>query len=295
MSELCPQPEVIQRSSFARLSFLRYASAVVLSAIALAGCGGGSGSVESDKVGGQDTTSEIVPETTLETAPEAADEFTDELPSGILSQTYSPAECAGDDVCFDRTGMMQAYERTISYVKPFFDETYQDPPQPNNFMYISDEVGYAQTDCGQLDSANTAAFCGLNNTVYFGQGMMWAIYSEKGGGDAGLALAFAHEYGHFLQNVFGVPTPNTTRESIPHENQADCVAGAWASWLYKKGQFSVNDGQEILNTLAFIADTEREGRNHGFDRERQEAVEIGMKHGLEGCNDFYSQTPLILR
>ena len=83
--------------------------------------------------------------------------------------------------------------------------------------------------------------------MYVGQDMLWTFYEQTG--DAGPAVGLAHEFGHHIQQSMGVPAPRTAEQSTRHENQADCVAGAWtrtAAWmLAARGSRSLCAGHSI--------------------------------------------------
>jgi len=199
---------------------------------------------------------------------------------------------ATDDVCFTRDQMQAAYDRTIGFVTPYIAAQYRSPPRVAGYIYIqSGQV--ANSACGPLAS-DSFLYCGGDAKIYLGQDAMWRLYSERSGGDAGLALALAHEYGHHLQAVAGVPAAQTDREKIPRENQADCVAGAWMKWAREQGYMRPGEAAEIAATLKTIASIVGEKRDHGTLEERSEAVSLGLGgKGLYACNDYFSRTPLI--
>jgi hypothetical protein len=72
-------------------------------------------------------------------------------------------------------------------------------------------------------------YCPADHGVYIGQRTVWDSYQQYGA--AGPISGLAHEYGHFLQAFNDVPDPHTAAETIGHENQADCVSGAFMGYL----------------------------------------------------------------
>ena len=203
-------------------------------------------------------------------------------------------DCEGDQFCYTSSAdMKQAYTDTIQYVAPFFKETYKTQPTPEHYYFIADSDGAVDTPCGTVTSENLAQYCVLNDSIYLGESTMWNLYHTKGAGDAGLALALAHESGHMVQSTVGVPEPVTDRETIVHEDQADCIAGAWASWANDKGMLKEKDIDEFFTTLDVIASTEGAQRDHGTLDERVESFSLGVTNGLEYCNDYYHDHPLI--
>jgi hypothetical protein len=134
-------------------------------------------------------------------------------------------------------------------------------------------------------------FCPADNTVYTGQNILWEAYQRYGA--AGPISGLAHEYGHFLQSIAGVPDPTNPTETIQHEDQADCVSGAFIGYLTGRGV--IEDPKDLDNVgqyLAATASAEGPGRDHGTAAERAQSFELGYTGALPACNRFYPATPL---
>jgi len=213
------------------------------------------------------------------------------VPTTVDTEPDEPRTCGTDDECFTYEQAQDIYNRTIKFVAPYFEEVYENPPKPNAYRYIATGET-ADSVCGQNDSS-VLAYCPGDSNIYIGQDSLWEIYSSSTGGDAGIATVLAHEYGHHLQSSAGVPEAQTERETIPSENQADCVAGAWVAWADGKNFFATGEENEILGTLESAASAEGPNRDHGTAGERLEAIQLGFEGGLGECNAFYSRTPLI--
>jgi predicted metalloprotease len=110
-------------------------------------------------------------------------------------------------------------------------------------------------------------------------------YSEDG--DAAPAVGLAHEWGHHVQNVVGVPQGTSNAESVDYENQADCIAGAWIAYAVEQGWIDYPD--DINDTAGLLKDiaSNEPNRDHGNLEERTESMVWGIRNGLQGCNDFY--------
>jgi hypothetical protein len=135
-------------------------------------------------------------------------------------------------------------------------------------------------------------YCPANNTIYIGQKTLWSFYSEIG--DVAPIVGLAHEFGHFMQSKSGVPAPSTPQESIHHENQADCFAGAWFAYADETGLVERPDDLEDIDLiLDRIGSSEDEkGRTHGTVDERKRSFEDGRVGGLARCNAYYPTTPV---
>jgi predicted metalloprotease len=103
-------------------------------------------------------------------------------------------------------------------------------------------------------------------------------------GDAAPVVGLAHEYGHHLQSYLRLPYPRTARDSVRYENQADCIAGAWAKYASEKGWLEeADDLKDIEGLMRAIGSRESSYRDHGTTSERATAFNEGYKAGLKAC------------
>lgn len=202
---------------------------------------------------------------------------TDTCPNNSLENCYSYAQ------------MQQFYNAAITYVDRFFSATYQNLPRPSHYYYLA--AGTApSTPCGpQNDRAY--AYCPADHSVYLGQNQLWTFYHEAG--DSAAVIGLAHEGGHHIQSIAGVPEPRTFAESIRHENQADCVAGAFVRFVIRSGWLEQDDVGDVRTLLGMIASSESPTRNHGTLAERAASMLLGLNGGVPACNAFYPATPII--
>lgn len=125
-------------------------------------------------------------------------------------------------------------------------------------------------------------YCWPDRTVYVGQNVLWEFYSLTG--DAGPAMGIAHEFGHHLQYWLGVDPPVTSWQSINFENQADCLAGAWARYVDGRNGLELPDDLEDIDLLfPIIASAEGSDRDHGTEAERAEHFYNGFDNGPQAC------------
>jgi hypothetical protein len=147
--------------------------------------------------------------------------------------------------------------------------------------------------CSGISSLNdeTYAYCPADNTVYIGQHSLWGFYRQYGA--AAPIAGIAHEHGHYLQTIAGVPAPKTFAETIQHEDQADCVAGDFVEYLRSLGYVEYpQDYRNLGDFLRAIGSREGPGRDHGTPTERVSTFEKGFFGGLPVCNRFFPDTPL---
>ena len=137
---------------------------------------------------------------------------------------------------------------------------------------------------------NSYGYCGTDAHIYLGQAEMWNLYQI---GDAAPALGIAHEWGHNVQEQVHVPDPRTSEETINHENQADCISGAWLKYMGDEGLLEKEDVGTIDEYLAAIAGAEGDpNRDHGTFVQRALALDEGWTAGLKACNSYYPTAPV---
>ncbi len=109
-------------------------------------------------------------------------------------------------------------------------------------------------------------------------------------------VGLAHEVGHHIQNAsgnhvnFGVYRADTIRS----ENQADCIAGAWFNYVDLQGYVELDDIDDIEGLISVIASSEADVyRDHGTVQERTESFIYGYDNGIQGCNQYFTDYPII--
>ncbi len=175
-------------------------------------------------------------------------------------------------------------ERVLPDIREFFGAKYKSAPGPHHYYFIP-EGPPIQSYCGELNK-DAYAYCPRDSSVYLGQAFMWRLYSEVG--DIAPAIALAHEWGHHIQSLKGVPSD----ESVKYETQADCVAGSWLQYADQQKRLEQEDFRSIKKLGEFLRKLEGANSDHGTPEQRSEALSLGRKGGLEACNSFYPATPI---
>lgn len=172
----------------------------------------------------------------------------------------------------------------------FFRAKYKAMPEPSNYYFVPEGQPPMQSPCGAID-ARAYHYCPADRSIYLGQASMWSYYDEDG--DAAPAIGLAHEWGHHVQQVSGVPEPRDNIESVNHENQADCIAGGWIQYAEQQNWIEQQDYASTDRLVAHMASSEPT-RDHGNLQERSNSMNLGYRSGLQACNSFYSATPIIV-
>jgi Putative neutral zinc metallopeptidase len=199
--------------------------------------------------------------------------------------------------CYTEATMQSYMGAIIPMVEQFFSASYAHMPKPARYVFVADNYPTTEackdpdTGSGKVTSAGAFGYCPADNKVYLGQKMLWNFYNDDG--DAAGAVSLAHEWGHHVQTVVGVPVPSTPQENRNHENQADCVAGAWLEYAGQRGWLESEDVGAIGRLILDIASSENDpNRTHGDVEERASSMGRGFDGGLDACNSFYPWNPI---
>jgi hypothetical protein len=201
--------------------------------------------------------------------------------------------------CFHESTMATYFAYVLPIVDKFFETTWQSLPLPAHVYFIPDgaqlEEACSDPDTGSHLADDTSyAYCPADDNVYIGQHVAYQLYSLAG--DVAPAIGIAHEFGHDAQQQAGVPGPQTDAQTLVHENQADCVSGAWLGYANNQHLLEQGDVPAIERYLELIASSENDpNRTHGDFAERGQALQLGGEKGIFACNRFYPRAPIIDR
>lgn len=239
----------------------------------------------------------LVSSLTIENVASASSQ--DTLPDGAAT----PTECAAGtnlEGCYGFDDMEKVATYSYTLVDTAVKSIYKNIPRPNvvNYIPVGEKEDTSCTDSkGIAVQANDTSFfyCPQDIEIYMGQKTLWDFYQE---GDAAPVFAFAHEYGHHIQRQVGVPTPIGPKQTIVQENQADCMGGAILRELDQQGKLNYDDLGDIDKIAAVIASKpgitpDGELRDHGTVAERVESIIEGFTEGMEACNLYTPETPVI--
>ncbi len=123
---------------------------------------------------------------------------------------------------------------------------------------VSNSNGRIATDVGGT------SYCPRSNTIYVVQEQLEPFYKHFG--PASIAYVIAHEYGHYLQNIFDIPYKKAVSEL-----QADCLAGSILGQGADELEITMRD---IINMsqAAYTIGSE----SHGSSAQRAYAVYSGF-------------------
>ena len=231
-------------------------------------------------------------------APQAASGVSLLQQGGVAAKPPSGFSCPTKSLrgCFSESSMATYFDFVLPIVDKFFETTWPSLPLPAHVYFIADgaqmqEACLDQTGSHLADDMSYA-YCPADDNVYIGQHIAYELYSLAG--DVAPATGIAHEFGHNVQQHTGVPDPQTDEQTLVHENQADCVSGAWLGYANSQRLLEQGDVPAIERYLELIASSESDpNRTHGDFAERGQSVQIGGEKGISACNAFYPGTPII--
>ncbi len=138
-----------------------------------------------------------------------------------------------------------------------------------------------------------AFYCGDGDFIIYDDGpdsLLTRLAQSFGPSTIGIVLA--HEYGHAVQQRIGALDQRL--DTITTEQQADCVAGAWAARAFRGEspyvRFSDDDVRSGLIAMLEVRDpvgfdqTEAGGHGSGFDRVN--AFQVGFLEGPRRCAEL---------
>jgi predicted metalloprotease len=197
---------------------------------------------------------------------------------------------------FQYETMNEYVDAITPMITQWMDDSWRGMPLPDRVVYVPHGASGPE-DC--LDPAGRAAvytsgsyeYCPAEQTIYVGQDILWEFYTRTG--DAGPAVGLAHEFGHHIQVHAGVPSPRTASDGVRHENQADCLAGAWTQYTDEQGWLEYPDDIEDIDALfPLIGSAESLDRDHGTPEERMRSFQRGFTGGIDACETFYPSVEL---
>jgi predicted metalloprotease len=202
----------------------------------------------------------------------------------------------------------EVIDLAIADIQDFWTETlpevygkdYETIPDSKLFPATSDKVGPACSPKGgnatYEDVQDNAFYCSLGGFVEWDdEGLMPRIYKQYG--EYAVAMVFAHEWGHAIQDQMGFMT---TTQSIVRENQADCFAGAWtAHALDNKSKTGFRATQaDLQSALAGMLEfrdepgSDAEGdQAHGSGFDRVNGFQVGFDQGAAKCATWPDDPP----
>jgi uncharacterized protein len=128
-------------------------------------------------------------------------------------------------------------------------------------------TGQVRSSCGNIRSAIGPSYCPLDEKIYMDLGFFKELEERyRAPGDFARAYVIAHEVGHHLQKLLGIPEKERTRRAglgkdqkdqvwVRLELQADFFAGVWAHHADKARHIlEPGDVEAVLRLLAAIGD-----------------------------------------
>ncbi len=167
-------------------------------------------------------------------------------------------------------------------------------------------TGYTQSACGYASSATGPFYCPSDQMVYLDLSFFETLQSQFNaeGGPFAEAYILAHEYGHHVQDLFGVLDASAMSNTGPQstsvftELQADCLAGIWLYHATETGYLEPLTDEDIyqgLNAAASMGDDliqkqtqgyiSPDSWTHGSSEQRFAALQDGLQSGdINTCN-----------
>ena len=165
-----------------------------------------------------------------------------------------------------------------------------------------------QSGCGPASAQTGPFYCPVDQKVYLDLGFFRELKDRFGApGDFAQAYVIAHEIGHHVQQQTGIEQqvrqvqqqdPSQQNPlSVKMELQADCLAGVWASSVYRAGELDSGDVDEGLAAASSVGDdriqasagvdVNPETWTHGSAEQRSSWFRKGMDSGDPAACDTF--------
>jgi uncharacterized protein len=137
------------------------------------------------------------------------------------------------------------------------------------------------TACGPAGPESLAFYCPAEEAIYYAPTGLEA--HRRRIGDFAPIVVMAHEWGHHVQTLLGIPP----RPGNTFELQADCLAGAYTSDAGQRGLLDPGDITEAVDMSATMGDPlglpQDTPGAHGINDDRITAFMRGYLGGVDAC------------
>lgn len=160
---------------------------------------------------------------------------------------------------------------------------------PSSFVPYHDVNDAPLCDGNRLRLGN-AYYCPSGDFLAWDEhGLMQVLYNDAG--DFAVAFVLAHEWGHAIAAHAHANLPAT----VFGEEQADCFAGAYASWAQAMGHIKDGDLDEAVYALYEARDAPGtpwlDPQAHGAAFDRIRAFSAGYDQGAGLCSNYSLPSP----
>jgi len=197
----------------------------------------------------------------------------------------------------------------VNSVQRFWDGVFQRSGRRYPYADTVFFTGQVGTGCGFASSQVGPFYCPRDQQIYIDLEFFDELQSRFGSGSAPFAQAYviAHEYGHHVQNQFGVlerigaDRQGAESRAVRSELQADCYAGVWAANAVETGlieeltQADINDGLDAASAIGDDRIQEQtqgqvnpESWTHGSSEQRRRWFSRGYENGRPAACDTFS-------
>ncbi|PWJ25211.1 hypothetical protein ATK17_1325 [Branchiibius hedensis] len=230
--------------------------------------------------------------------------------SGSITDQFSECKTGADANSNDTCRVIATVNSVQNFWSGYLPKYGQNYTPAKTVLYS----GQTQSGCGTATSDMGPFYCPLDQKVYVDVSFYQELSSKYGADTGALAKEYviAHEYGHHIQNIFGVlgasqqDPQGANSASVRTELQADCYAGLWVRYASQTTDSQGNvyikditdtDIRSALSAAAAVGDdhiqAQATGRvrpdtfTHGTSAQRQKWFYTGYSTGdLNRCDTF---------
>ena len=187
---------------------------------------------------------------------------------------------------FDSDGCPDTINDLLTFAENDLNQWWNNQFTEANLTYYPPRrvVAYEEPSNPRLN--NNAFYTSAGHYIGYDIDLMESSLSRHG--DFAPVAIMAHEWGHLVQANLGIRQDY----SILQELQADCLAGAYGTYLQERGNLEEGDLEEGLRQMFSIGDSPNvpwfHSNAHGTGEQRYDAFLHGFENGVNSCLETYT-------
>lgn len=227
-----------------------------------------------------------IPEIVVEAEPVPADPHDPDQDGFVGDADRCATEPEVINGVFDNDGCPDTIDDLLNFAENDLNQWWDGLFAESNLTYYPPRRVVAYREAPNRRLENNAFYTSGGHYIGYDLDLMERSLNRHG--DFAPVAILAHEWGHLVQANLGI----RQEYSILQELQADCLAGAYGTYLEERGNLEEGDLEEGLRQMFAIGDSPNvpwfHASAHGTGEQRYEAFQHGFDNGVESCIETYT-------